>query len=351
MEAAKMKKSNGILFESIPDSGQAHVYVGEDGSPNFVCPNLTVIPIDILMKLENLSGFLYPPPKPIVRTNTNYIINLCADADEYHRALTMLDQIAGDKVPIFNHPRSVLMSRRDLSSKLLNGIPNLIVPKCVRFKANGHDIFPKIFEEKGFTYPVLIRPQASQTGRGLVKIEHALDWTKICQAYSHEKYHYMTQFHDFKNENGSYVKIRIAVIGDQISLRAYGEDTQWRLGHPGIRQQKTSTSEMWKNLVQQYDNFHLWNSAKDVGHEIRKRSKLDFFGIDLGVIDHNNFVLFEANAAMTMAKMANFEPEDRKIAEKIFSNIEDSLLKLISKPEKWSNAKTFPTYQSILGMS
>ena len=75
-----------------------------------------------------------------------------------------------------------------------------------------------------------------------------------------------------------------------------------------------------------------------------------FFGIDLGVIDRNTFVLFEANASMTMAEIADFEPEDKKIAEKIFLNMERDLLDLISHPNRWSDGKAFPTCRNILGM-
>ena len=345
------KKRPGITFRAIPDSGQIGIKPGKNGRPEFVWRNNLILSDAFSKILEKSSvTFLYPPENPIDYLGVTWIFNMCTDADEYKNSLVGLDEAFGDKAAIFNHPRSICMSRRDLSANLLSGIPNLIVPKCIYFIAEENRSFQKVFEKESFQYPVLIRPATSHSGEGMLKIDHPFDWPKAYQSHWYMKPHFMTQFVDFKQKNGKYLKIRIAVIGDKISLRAYGEDTQWRLGHAGIREEEISTSELWKQLVHQYDAFPSWESANKVGHEIRKRAKLDFFGIDLGVIDRNTFVLFEANSSMRMAEMADFEPEDKKIAEKIFLNMEKDLLDLLSHPNRWSDGKAFPTCRNILGM-
>ena len=351
MRVQLTKKRPGITFKAIPDSGKIAVKSGKKGAPEYIWRNTLILPDSIREKLRKTSvSFLYPPHDPIEYKGVSWIINTCTDADEYRNSLIGLDEAFGSTANILNHPRSICMSRRDLSANLLSGIPNLIVPRCVQFVANDTNSFQRAFEKNSFDYPVIVRPATSQTGEGMLKIDHPFDWPKVYQSHWYMKPHFMTQFIDFKQKNGRYLKIRIAVIGDKISLRAYGEDTQWRLGHSGIGEEEMSTSESWKQLVHQYDAFPSWESANKVGHEIRKRANLDFFGIDLGVIDRNTFVLFEANASMTMAEMADFEPEDKKIAEKVFLNMEKDLLSLFSHPNKWSDGKTFPTCRNILGM-
>lgn len=345
------KKRPGITFRAIPDTKQVGVIALKNGEPGYLWRNTLILPEALKEKLAKTSvSFMYPPPEPVDFKNVNWIVNMCTDADEYKHSLVGLDEAFGSKARIFNHPRSIAMSRRDISARLLEGIPNLIVPKCVAFKADQNDSFQKTFAKEGFTYPVLIRPATSQSGQDLVKIDHPFDWPKAYQSHWYRKQHFMTQFLDFKQDNGRYVKIRIAVIGEQIFLRAYGEDTQWIIGHPGKEEQKVPVSELWKTLAQKHDEFPLWEAANRVGHEIRKRAKLDFFGIDLGVINRETFVLFEANASMTMAEMPNFSPEDKKIAEKIFTRLEKALLDLFSEPSKWADGKAFPTCRSILGM-
>lgn len=351
MQVHLTKKRPGITFSAIPESGRIGIIPSKNNIPKLVWRNVLILPDLVKNFIRSKSvNFLYPPQDPVDYKGVSWIINTCTDADEYKNSLVGLDEAFGDKIAIFNHPRSICMSRRDLSAKLLEGIPNLIVPKCVYFLAEDAQSFQKTFEKEGFTYPILVRPATSHTGEDMFKVDHPFDWPKVYKSHWYMKHHFMTQFVDFKQKNNRYLKIRIAVIGDKISLRAYGEDTQWRLGHPGVAEEETPTSEQWRNLVHQYDAFPSWESANRIGHEIRKRAKLDFFGIDLGVVDPNTFVLFEANASMTMAEMADFEPEDKKIAEKIFLNIEKDLMDLLSHPNKWADGKAFPTCRNILGM-
>ena len=322
------------------------------GKPEFIWRNNLILPESIERFIKSKSvGFFYSLRKLPDYKKAKWILNMCTDPDEYKHSLISLDDVFGANTPILNHPRSIFMSRRDLSARTLDGIENLIVPKCKYFLAEETRSFQKTFEKEGFEYPILIRPATSHTGEDLFKVDHPLDWQKVYRSNWYMKHHFMTQFIDFKQENKRYLKIRIAVIGENISLRAHGEDTQWRLGHPGIKEEEITTSEQWRNLVHQYDVFPSWESANRVGHEIRKRAKLDFFGIDLGVVDNNTFVLFEANASMRMAQMADFEPEDRKIAEKIFLNMERDLMDLFSQPHKWADGQSFPTCRNILGMT
>ncbi len=297
MCAVKVKKGKGILFEAVPDNGQIGVSVGENGSPQLAWPNRVVLPDGVLTKLKkDTAPFLYPPPKPIEYQGASWIVNLCADADEYRNALIGLDDAFGDKLPIFNHPRAVAMTRRDLSTKLLEGIPNLIVPKCVRFKADASNSFQKTFEAEGFKYPVLIRPATSQTGRDLVRIDTPFDWTKVYETQWFGKYHYMTQFVEYADSCGFYKKIRIAFVGGKIFFRSFSSGKDWLI--KGF-EKDASEGDAQKSL----DGFLNTDiSILRLGGRIRSLIPLDFFGADIGLSESGDFILFEVNPAMTIAK-------------------------------------------------
>ena len=304
--AIKVKKGKGILFEAIPDNGQIGALVGENGRAQYVWPNRIVLPDDILTKLKkDTVPFLYPPPTPIEYQGASWIVNMCADADEYRNALIGLDQAFGDKLPIFNHPRAVAMTRRDLSAKLLEGIPNLIVPKCVRFKADASNSFQKTFEAEGFKYPVLVRPATSQTGRDLVKIDTPFDWTKVYQTHWYGKYHYMTQFVDYSRKVDSFSKIRVAIVGENWIVRAYREEADWMITG-SVSQMNEEISSKMISAIHKYEND---DGFRQLICDVKSRIKLDFYGIDLGV-GPNGYVFFESNAAMTMAK-----PSSKKLAD------------------------------------
>ena len=294
--AIKVKKGKGILFEAIPDNGQIGALVGENGRAQYVWPNRIVLPDDILTKLKkDTVPFLYPPPKPIEYQGASWIVNMCADADEYRNALISLDEAFGDKLPIFNHPRAVAMTRRDLSAKLLEGIPNLIVPKCVRFKADANNSFQKTFEAEGFKYPVLVRPATSQTGRDLVKIDTPFDWTKVYQTHWYGKYHYMTQFVDTQ-ENSFYLKARIVLVGGELYFHHIKKSKNWLIHHGGDELSPEEFFEEESNIVSKLTSSDLFCAMCS---EISSRSKMDLLGVDIS-IGGSGFTLFEANAAMTI---------------------------------------------------
>lgn len=294
--AIKVKKGKGILFEAIPDNGQIGVRVGENGRAQSVWPNRIVLPDDILTKLKkDTVPFLYPPPKPIEYQGASWIVNMCADADEYRNALIGLDQAFGDKLPIFNHPRAVAMTRRDLSAKLLEGIPNLIVPKCVRFKADANNSFQKTFEAEGFKYPVLVRPATSQTGRDLVKIDTPFDWTKVYQTHWYGKYHYMTQFVDTQ-ENSFYIKARIVLVGGDFYFHHVKKSTHWLIHHGKGELSPEDFFEEERDIVEKLKSNDFFCA---ICSEISSRSKMDLVCVDISVGDFC-FTLFEANAAMTI---------------------------------------------------
>ena len=331
--AIKVKKGKGILFEAVPDNGQIGVCVGENGRAQYVWPNRVVLPDDILTKLKkDTVPFLFPPPKSIEYQGASWIVNMCADADEYRNALIGLDQAFGDKLPIFNHPRAVAMTRRDLSAKLLEGIPNLIVPKCVRFKADAHNSFQKTFEAEGFSYPVLVRPATSQTGRDLVKIDTPFDWVQVYQTHWYGKYHYMTQFVDYSQKHARFSKIRVSVIGSDWSVRAYREEDDWMI--------TGSVSDITKEISDKMISAISYYSSDavfcDLVGEIMGRINLDFYGVDIG-IGINGYVFFEANAAMTMAKPSSNALANNNLMSGIYSNIRRSLSLVLADKKMWAD--------------
>ncbi|MDE4063880.1 hypothetical protein PXK48_22410 [Phaeobacter gallaeciensis] len=346
--AIKVKKGKGILFEAVPDNGQVGMRVGENGRAQYVWPNRMVLPDDILTKLKkDTVPFLYPPPKPIEYQGASWIVNMCADADEYRNALIGLDQAFGDKLPIFNHPRAVAMTRRDLSAKLLDGIPNLIVPKCVRFKADANNSFQKTFEAEGFKYPVLVRPATSQTGRDLVKIDTPFDWVKVYQTHWYGKYHYMTQFVDFQGADGKFTKIRVAFVGDTMFFRGYNPSDTWKIF---AAYSDTPTDADLLRYMDKIEEFEKNATLIQVCQEIRRRCGLDFFGIDLGLLDGGRFVLFETNAAMSILR-PTIGSADFKIIKPQQDQIERSLRGYMALPAQWQSTEgSSPTVRATFGL-
>ena len=61
--------------------------------------------------------------------------------------MVCLDSALPPDVPVFNHPRAVMASRRDITGRELTGIAGLQIPAFRRFAANDPRAFNQCFEE------------------------------------------------------------------------------------------------------------------------------------------------------------------------------------------------------------
>lgn len=346
----RLKKNQGLLFSAIPGSQSVGARVSDLGSVEHIWPNSLVLSEKLKKALSGRSvKFYFPSPKPATFKNVPWIVNTCADADEYSSGLLGLDDAFGSSAPIFNHPRAVVASRRDKIALLLDGIDGLTVPKCVRFIPKKSQDFQKAFAEAGMSYPVLVRPAASQTGRGLVRVENPFEWVNVLNSHWYDVAHYMTQFVDYKHAfTKHFEKVRVFVIGDQLYLRAYSTSKDWLVkGLP-----KDLTTQEAKAIFEYYNSFSSgdirWEDLRRVAQDIQSRLPLDFFGIDLGVRSDGTFVFFEANAAMNI--LTTSAPNGPKqLIEKIIYDLEPKVKTLLDRPEGWRHdARNFPSVRDAL---
>lgn len=291
------RKKIDAIFRGIPDSGMVFLTPTKEGGvlPSF--PNYSVIPLDIYESLiSQRANFWFPSRVNLPVQLVNTFINMCADADEYEKSMDWLNSVAtAQKIPVFNHPRQIMNTRRDKISALLQGVPFLSVPNCVRFTPHLPQAFRETFDENNFQYPLLIRPAMSQTGKHLIKIENQDDWDKIYSIPWPGQTMYMTQFVDFKDETGLYTKLRVAIVGDTYSVRHVKFDTSWNVHNT------ENASQMLEREMAIIDTVESSGSFHQMMAEILQRIHLDFWGLDIGYNSaRDELLFFEGNAAMSM---------------------------------------------------
>lgn len=291
----------GIILRAVPEVNTLIAKLQPDGAPNIGLPNM--FPLFPVMEKEirrHARVLWLPNVKRSQLEGAKWIINLCADADEYENTMrTAEDLLDSIDVPVFNHPRYIPLTRRDVAWKILDGIEGLIAPQCQRFMATHPDDFKKVFQENGFDYPVIVRPYALQTGRYQTLIKSEDDWNKIDQIPWGGTYMYMTQWVDFSNKNGDWVKSRIVVTPEEIGVRHTLIGSDWQV-HAEQRQGSRVDRELARTQTPS-----RWAHFRRIGEEARKRIPLDTFGIDVGWKSEGETVLFEANAAMSILSQGN----------------------------------------------
>lgn len=331
MSVQQMKPGAGLLFRALPDDGIVRIHIGAAGRPEPLYPNrmLPGHPLEAQLAREHTT-FWYPPRDVADFRGAAWVVNYCADDDDYDRALRALDAAFGARVPIFNHPRAVADSRRDRVAALLAGIPGLIVPRCIRIVPEAPGDFQKAFAAAGLRYPVLVRPATSQSAEGLVRVDTPFGWDAVFAGPWLRRAHYLTEFVDTRRAAGDYLKLRVAFVGTEMMLRSLKPTTHWlNRGMGG------ATAAQMQDFLRRHEAFADWTALQGVAAAIRDRLALDFFGADLGVMEDGQFVLYEANAAMSMTEPTgitrDFEPQVRAICNRI----KRSVAHLIARPDRW----------------
>lgn len=319
-----MARKTGFFFRALPDSGKVDARIGPDGQIRLGFPNC-FIPSPRIEKLLSAATtpLFHPLPRGAKLTLPPgaWMVNFCADGDEYAGAMAYLGGLLRDTgMPCFNPPEGVMNSRRDRVAALAEGTPHLTVPRCVRFAPKLPADFEATFADHGFAYPVLVRPAASQSGTHLVKIDSAADWDKVHTIPWGGRTLFMTQFVDFAGEDGSYLKIRAVCAGDRIVIRHTLFGSDW------IVHAMDRTPEVTDREFDTHAALYANPAFTAVVREVKARLGLDFFGIDMGMIAPDRFVLFEANAAMSILSRAHMPEYRRADYERILTNVEEAVI-------------------------
>lgn len=300
-------RREGLVFEALPTNRKVKAAFQGSAPPQIVYSGRTILSDKMQTSLiRHARKFWYRDMVDTPLPGPKWVVNLLAEAELYPDALQYLDrQIADTGLPVFNPPKAILQSRRDRSAIMLTGIKNLVVPRTLRFRPTHPNHFKAVFAHGDFEFPILVRPAGSHTGRSLIRIDGPGDWDKIYTIPWGGMLMYMSQWMDFRSSAGEWRKLRLSITPQAVRLRhiLYGED--WLI-HSAQRGEAEVEKEMEILL-----NAENWGAMQQVGSDIRERVGLDFFGVDLGWKSDSEFVLFEANASMSILSYHNM-PEIRR---------------------------------------
>jgi hypothetical protein len=230
-------------------------------------------------------------------TGYRILLNLITEPEANVKVLDNLKKaLRGVPGRVINRPEAVLRSTRDQVSRLLAGVPGLIVPKAVRLQGSRPDLAAKALERAGIAAPIILR----QTGTHAGKIVGLFDTIDAAVAALTPGEHIATKFIDFASADGLYRKYRVYFIGERVILRHMVVSDNWNVHvrertrfmayHPELVAEE-------KALFEMDDPFSA--GVHDVFRHVRDRMPLDFFGMDFGFAPDGRLVLFEANATMS----------------------------------------------------
>jgi glutathione synthase/RimK-type ligase-like ATP-grasp enzyme len=238
-------------------------------------------------------------------------VNCISDADNQTKSLAKaahyLD-LASKKwpgIPVFNDPRKVAGTRRDMIYQRFCRLPGIEIPRIIRCQPKNRDDVLATAAKEGFTYPFIVRSCGAHNGRGMVLLESPDRVSDLdCLAFNGSSF-YLTQFRDYKNAAGLYSKARFIVMDGKIYPRHFITSRHWLINSHSRGNLMKDSVDM-RGLEQQSLSAlerKIAPAALDSVQKIYQEVGLDYLGFDGHVLPNGNLLFFEINAAMNaMAK-------------------------------------------------
>jgi hypothetical protein len=272
------------------------------------------------------------------------VVNYIADPDQCMIALRAASLAAANiRRPWFNHPDRIIATTRDNVSRLLQGIEGLIVPKVVRCRpADGADIVEAI-ANGGLCYPVLVRSAGKHGGKTLVRIDGPDATRELDRSAAADSDLYITEFHDFADEDGLYRRYRFAVVGGEVFIKSVIVGTGWNL-HASSRIWNDQIIAQEREIIDTFDSA-LAPRIEPMIKAVYDRVDLDYFGIDCAVRADGSLVIFEVNSNMDILVQIKLKPD---LWSASTARIKAALMQLLNDPARWAAVRLQPSLMAGL---
>jgi glutathione synthase/RimK-type ligase-like ATP-grasp enzyme len=324
----------GARLLALPMSRKVTVNREMSGRLTANFPNRIVFPAVAKRWLGSHAPELWCPAEgPARKRRFAWALNLLADPDDYRHALIWQDEAIAPEIPIFNHPRAVAQTRRDLSAQRLAGVPGLVVPACVRFRGDSRAAFEQAFSDHGFRYPVLVRPCSTQGGVGQLRVDSARDWDAALNSRWLGLPHFMVQYEDSQTAEGLYFKARVVFVGEQAFVRHVKASSNWKIHN------RASGRVGDDRELEIVDKLEASSTFRALCAVVAARTRLDLCGIDVGVDPaRERYVLFECNPSMSVffPPRPDQTPAQAERRARLQEPIERTLDALIRDPVAWA---------------
>jgi hypothetical protein len=215
---------------------------------------------------------------------------------------TLVAELADWQRPLLNDPRHIGILARDRLAQALGGLPGLMIAPTVEVSRSALRRIPieQLLPEGRF--PVLLRPVHSHAGAGLMKIESVGDLSMYL-LMTEENAFYLTQFIDYRGQDGWFRKYRIAFVDGVPFLCHMAASDHWMVHYlnAGMAESPAKRAAEAAEMA-----------GFDAGFAARHRGTfdamcgaigLDYFSVDCSEAPDGRLLVFEADIAAIIHSM------------------------------------------------
>jgi hypothetical protein len=215
---------------------------------------------------------------------------------------TLVAQLADWQRPLLNDPRHIPILARDRLAKALAGLPGLTIAPTVEVSRSALRRTPVDQLLPNGAFPVLLRPVHSHAGAGLMKIDTVDDLSLFLLMTEGDSF-YLTQFIDYRSQDGWFRKYRIAFVDGMAFLCHMAASEHWM-----VHYLNAGMAESVPKRAAEAEEM----AGFDTGFAARHRGTfdalcgaigLDYFSVDCGEAPNGNLLVFEADVAAIIHSM------------------------------------------------
>lgn len=260
-----------------------------------------------LMTVEYFDDTLPLPPHQLV-------LNAIGDADICQDGLEIANRLMENtQAPILNHPRGVAQTGRLTNARRLGRLPGVVAPRMAvisKVEVDSGIAWQRLADE-GLAFPLLLRPPGFHGGNYFVRVE-SQDQFKSAFADLPGENQLVIEFLDSRSQDNLFRKYRVMIIDGSFYPVHMAISRNWKVHY--------FSSDMddnveYRNEEEKYlNNFSSFLGAEAIAalEQISHTLGLDYCGIDFGMDQHGNILLYEANATMQISQPDNEKRWDYK---------------------------------------
>ncbi|MGO9014261.1 MAG: hypothetical protein ACLQF0_04705 [Dissulfurispiraceae bacterium] len=226
------------------------------------------------------------------------VFNSVGDADLCQTALEQAEKILTlTTKPVINKPSAVKVTGRIDNAARLSHIPGVITPKIDTIRREN--LTYNFLSNIGFKFPFLIRKPGFHTGKFFFKIENEKDLNEIINNLPGKEL-MVIEYLESVNADGYMRKYRVMFIDGEIYPLHAAISRNWKVHYftADMTNNPENRAEDAKFLEDMPNTIGL--KAMEALKQIQQHLELDYAGIDFGLNDHGEVLLFEANATMVV---------------------------------------------------
>lgn len=258
------------------------------------------------------------------RHGGNVLVNMICEP-HLQRALQQVARFELEtQLPLVNPSWAVSATTRPLIARRLAHQAGVRVPHCTFYRAGALTLREHI-DAAGHRYPVLLRPPGQHGSVGLVCVEGP---DEISHHTARLRSCTVTDFVDFRSEDGLWRKYRMVYAGDRLFRRHVLTDGAWNLTRAARRFMRdrpvlAAEEQAWlgRPVTLERDSVEA-----RVMHQFRAL-QLDFGAIDFALPPGGDLVVFEINACVQLTNRVDAQAAvDRRYFEANNDEILSALL-------------------------